>query len=160
GLGGGRTHDRPARRQDGIGNGQGGHEPGHGIAAMLGQDMARLSPAQPDGAATVPDGAGAVSRSRRASQARACAGESPHIAGDGISPAQQRGRSGRPKRAQRRSAVSCTHRSPAALPCGMPGIGLLIEGAMQQAPHPGRQAGASGVDDMAGSLAASGPMPV
>jgi hypothetical protein len=31
------------------------------------------------------------------------------------------------------------HRSPASLPEGMPGIGLVIEGAMQQAPHPGRQ---------------------
>jgi elongation factor P len=28
----------------------------------------------------------------------------------------------------------------AGLPCAIPGIGLLIEGAMQQAPQPGRQA--------------------
>lgn len=32
-------------------------------------------------------------------------------------------------------------RSPAALPCGIPGIGEEIDGAMQQAPQPGRQAG-------------------
>jgi hypothetical protein len=29
-------------------------------------------------------------------------------------------------------------RTPAALPPGIPGIGELIEGAMQQAPQPGR----------------------
>jgi hypothetical protein len=35
---------------------------------------------------------------------------------------------------------------PAGLPCGRPGSGLLIDGAMQQAPQPGRQSGvASGV---------------
>jgi hypothetical protein len=36
-------------------------------------------------------------------------------------------------------ASSCTQRTPAGLPSGMPGIGELIEGAMQQAPQPGRQ---------------------
>ena len=34
---------------------------------------------------------------------------------------------------------SCTQRTPAGLPFGMPGIGELIEGAVQQAPQPGRQ---------------------
>ncbi|CAZ88257.1 conserved hypothetical protein [Thiomonas arsenitoxydans] len=42
--------------------------------------------------------------------------------------------------AQRRSAVSCTQGAPAGLPCGIPGIGLLIDGAMQQAAQRGRQA--------------------
>lgn len=28
---------------------------------------------------------------------------------------------------------------PAGLPCGMPGMGDEIDGAMQQAPQPGRQ---------------------
>jgi hypothetical protein len=37
------------------------------------------------------------------------------------------------------SASSCTHRTPAGLPCGIPGIGEVIEGAMQQAPQFGRQ---------------------
>jgi hypothetical protein len=37
------------------------------------------------------------------------------------------------------SGSSCTHGMPAGLPCGMPGIGELIEGAMQQAPQWGRQ---------------------
>jgi hypothetical protein len=41
--------------------------------------------------------------------------------------------------AQRKSAKSCTQRTPAGLPNGMPGIGDDIEGAMQQAPHPARQ---------------------
>jgi hypothetical protein len=30
-------------------------------------------------------------------------------------------------------------RTPAGLPFGMPGIGDVIDGAMQQAPQPGRQ---------------------
>lgn len=37
------------------------------------------------------------------------------------------------------SGNSCTHGMPAGLPCGMPGIGELIEGAMQHAPQLGRQ---------------------
>jgi hypothetical protein len=49
------------------------------------------------------------------------------------------GRSGWPKIAQRKSAKSCTQRTPAGLPNGMPGIGDDIEGAIQQAPHPARQ---------------------
>jgi len=39
---------------------------------------------------------------------------------------------------QRFSSSSWTQRIPAGLPCGMPGIGELMEGAMQQAPQPGR----------------------
>ena len=36
---------------------------------------------------------------------------------------------------------------PAGLPCGMPGMGLVMDGAMQQAPQRGRHAnpGAGGV---------------
>ena len=41
--------------------------------------------------------------------------------------------------AQRRSAVSCTQGTPAGLPLGMPGMALLIDGAVQQAPQWGRQ---------------------
>lgn len=41
--------------------------------------------------------------------------------------------------AQRWSAISWMQRTPAGLPWGMPGIGLLMEGAVQQAPQPGRQ---------------------
>lgn len=36
-------------------------------------------------------------------------------------------------------SVSWTHRTPAGLPLGIPGIGEVIEGAVQHAPHPGRQ---------------------
>jgi len=52
---------------------------------------------------------------------------------------QHAGRSGRPKIAQRWSASNWMQRWPAAFPSGMPGIGLEIDGAVQQAPHPGRQ---------------------
>lgn len=41
--------------------------------------------------------------------------------------------------AQRWSGISWMQRTPAGLPWGMPGIGLLMEGAVQQAPQPGRQ---------------------
>jgi hypothetical protein len=36
---------------------------------------------------------------------------------------------------QRCASSSCTQRMPAGLPCGMPGIGERIEGAVQQAPQ-------------------------
>src|SRR3546814_9477852 len=48
------------------------------------------------------------------------------------------GRSGWPKIRHRLSTDNCTQRSPAGLPWGMPGIGELMEGAMQQAPQPSR----------------------
>jgi oxygen-independent coproporphyrinogen-3 oxidase len=38
---------------------------------------------------------------------------------------------------QRMSASSWTQGTPAGLPSGMPGIGLVMEGAMQQAPQRG-----------------------
>jgi hypothetical protein len=50
--------------------------------------------------------------------------------------------------------------TPAGLPSGMPGIGLEIDGAVQQAPQPGRQAnGASLVISLfsSGGLQAGGP---
>jgi hypothetical protein len=57
----------------------------------------------------------------------------------GRRPTQKAGRSGFPKIAQRMSGSNCTHGIPAGLPCGIPGIGEVIEGAMQHAPHSGRQ---------------------
>lgn len=57
----------------------------------------------------------------------------------GFSPAQNAGRVGLPKIAQRRSGSSCTQGTPAGLPYGMPGMGEVIEGAVQQAPQSGRQ---------------------
>lgn len=52
---------------------------------------------------------------------------------------QTAGRRGSPKIRQRLASSSWMQRTPAGLPCGMPGIGEEIEGAMQQAPHPLRQ---------------------
>lgn len=55
------------------------------------------------------------------------------------------GRSGMPKSAHRPSGVSCTHGTPAGFPLGMPGMGELIEGAMQHAAQPTRHSiGSSG----------------
>ena len=82
---------------------------------------------------------GAVARSSRAIQPIACSRELPHISAEGCSPAQKAGRSGRPKMAQPLSSINCTQRTPAGLPLGMPGIGEVMEGAVQQAPQPGRQ---------------------
>ncbi len=61
--------------------------------------------------------------------------ELPHISKLGLSPLQKAGRSGLPKIAHRLSFVSWMHRIPLGLPCGIPGNGLLMEGAMQQAPQ-------------------------
>ena len=44
--------------------------------------------------------------------------------------------------------MSGTQRTPAGLPCGMPGIGELIDGAMQQAPQPLRHS-ITGIGDAA-----------
>lgn len=63
----------------------------------------------------------------------------PHIAACGRSCEQTAGRSARPKIAQWPASVSWMQRTPAGLPAGMPGIGELIDGAMQQAPQPARQ---------------------
>ena len=72
----------------------------------------------------------------------ACSRVVPHISAEGCRPAQKAGRSGWPKMRQRLSSASWMQRTPAGLPFGMPGIGLVIEGAVQQAPQSLRQAGA------------------
>lgn len=82
---------------------------------------------------------GVVSVSRMRSQVSACSRVAPHISADGRSPAQKAGRSGRPKIRHALSSSSWTQRSPARLPCGMPGMGEVMEGAMQHAPQEGRQ---------------------
>lgn len=56
----------------------------------------------------------------------------------GANDAQTAGRSGWPNSRQRHSASSWMHATPAGLPSGMPGIGLDIDGAMQQAAQPVR----------------------
>jgi hypothetical protein len=78
---------------------------------------------------------GLVSISNRVSQTIACSRVSPHISSLGCKLPQNAGRSGLPKIMQRFCASSCTQRTPAGLPFGMPGIGLLMEGAVQHAPH-------------------------
>jgi hypothetical protein len=82
---------------------------------------------------------GAVERSSQFSIAIACSRLSPHMAACGRRLAHTAGRSGWPKMRQRRASSSCTQGTPAGLPPGMPGMGLLIEGAMQQAAQWGRQ---------------------
>jgi hypothetical protein len=57
------------------------------------------------------------------------------MSGVGRSDAHTAGRAGLPKIAQRSSLVSCTQGTPAGLPAGMPGMALLIDGAVQQAAH-------------------------
>jgi len=52
---------------------------------------------------------------------------------------QNDGRSGRPNSLQRNPSSSWTHGTPAGLPAGMPGMGRVIDGAMQQAAQPLRQ---------------------
>lgn len=67
-------------------------------------------------------------------------------AGAGCRPPQTAGRSGRPKMAQRLSSSSWMQRTPAGLPWGMPGMGEEMEGAVQQAPQPGRHSRTSLTD--------------
>jgi hypothetical protein len=50
---------------------------------------------------------------------------------------------------QRSSSPNCTQRTPAGLPLGIPGIGLVIDGAVQQAPHCDRHWKGMGMDSMA-----------
>jgi hypothetical protein len=79
------------------------------------------------------------------SQSMAWPLSSPHMSTEGRSEAQTAGRSGRPKSLHRNASSSCGQGTPAGLPRGAPlvpkttGIELEIEGAMQQAPQPGRQ---------------------
>jgi hypothetical protein len=63
----------------------------------------------------------------------------PHISAVGRSDKHTAGRSGWPNSRQRSASSSCTQRTPAGLPCGMPGMAELMEGAVQQAPQAGRQ---------------------
>ena len=81
---------------------------------------------------------GAVAHSSFVSQAIANSRLSPHISMEGRSPPQKAGRSGRPNTAQRMSGNNWAQETTADLPCGMPGRGEVMEGAMQHAPQPSR----------------------
>jgi hypothetical protein len=86
--------------------------------------------------------AGRVNSSSRISQARTCTPRSstgPHISLEACNCPHTAGRSGCPKILQRSWTSSCTQGTPAGLPCGMPGMGEEMEGAVQQAAQPGRQ---------------------
>src|ERR1700748_1070909 len=82
--------------------------------------------------------AGRVAASSRVSHWIASAGLSPHISPEGRRTPQNAGRAGPPQMRQRLLASSWTQGTPAGLPFGIPGIGLVIDGAMQHAPQPGR----------------------
>ena len=62
----------------------------------------------------------------------------PHTASSALNSTHTRGRSGKPYSLQRMCESSWMQGTPAGLPSGMPGIGLEIAGAVQQAPHCGR----------------------
>lgn len=82
---------------------------------------------------------GDVVRSNWVSQEIAYSRLSPHISAEACNPEQHAGRPACPKIAQRKSVVSCMHGTAAGLPFGIPGIGLLMDGAVQQAAQLGRQ---------------------
>ena len=82
---------------------------------------------------------GLVASSRASRNFKACSRLSPHMLCTGRKPIHTCGRSGLPKIRHRLSSSSCTHRTPAGLPFGMPGIGDEMDGAIQHAPQPGRQ---------------------
>ena len=63
----------------------------------------------------------------------------PHMSAEGMSCPHTAGLPGWPNIWQRCWSSSCTQRTPAGLPWGMPGMAELMEGAVQQAPQPGRQ---------------------
>jgi hypothetical protein len=75
----------------------------------------------------------AVAASSFVSQSSASSREAPHISELGCNPLQQAGRAGVSKILQRKSALKCVHGKPAGL------RSVEIDGAIQQAPHPGRQ---------------------
>ena len=82
---------------------------------------------------------GLVANSSAFRNAKACSRVSPHILCTGLKPIHTGGRSGFPKMRQLFSSLNCTHRMPAGLPLGMPGMGDEMDGAIQQAPQPSRQ---------------------
>ena len=100
-------------------------------------------PAEEGGAARYP--VGRVCTSSAFSQIIALCRSSPHMVVEGCSEAQTAGRLGSLKIRQRFWTSSWMQRAPAGLPAGMPGIGLEIDGAMQHAPQPGRQASSVGL---------------
>jgi hypothetical protein len=58
-----------------------------------------------------------------------------HISTEGCRLPHTFGLKSEPKIMHKFSSDNCMHRTLAGLPCGIPGMGLEIEGAMQQAPQ-------------------------
>lgn len=67
---------------------------------------------------------------------RACSLLLPQASASASKAAQTFGRRESPNSLHRLRSSSCTQRTPAGLPSGMPGMGEEIDGAMQQAPQP------------------------
>ncbi len=82
---------------------------------------------------------GRVRISNCISQAMASTRVLAHISAFGSKDTHTFGRSAWPNRRQRSCSSNCTQRTPAAFPAGMPGMGVEMDGAVQQAPQPGRQ---------------------
>ena len=82
---------------------------------------------------------GEVSNSSCRKNSSARSRVAPHISNDGCNPEHTAGRSACPKSRQRKAASRCGQGTPAGLPFGRPGMGLLMDGSMQQAAQPGRQ---------------------
>lgn len=80
-------------------------------------------------------GQGAVKASSWIRYVNAALRSSKHISLDACKLRQTSGLNSDPKIIQRFSSDSWIHLVLAGLPCGIPGIGLDIEGAMQQAPQ-------------------------
>lgn len=94
---------------------------------------------------TVHGSRGAVRCSHRINVAIASSADPPHISSCGRKLVHTLGRSGLPNSRQRMSKVRCGHRTPEGFPSGSAGDTGEIEGAMQQAPHDGRQSAAESV---------------
>lgn len=62
----------------------------------------------------------------------------PQIYSSAVKSAQTVGLAGSPNIAQRLSSSSCMQGSPAAFPLGIPGMGEVMDGAVQHAPQPDR----------------------
>ena len=68
----------------------------------------------------------------------ASSAEFPQISMSALNPLHTAGRFGSLKMPHFKSCVKCIHLTPPGLPSGIPGIGELIEGKIQHAPHPER----------------------
>jgi hypothetical protein len=78
-------------------------------------------------------------RSIQRSHCIACSFVSPHMFRSGRNDRHTAGRSARPNSLHRAWSSSWTQRTSAGLPIGMSGMALVMDGAMQHAPHWGRQ---------------------